>query len=30
MGMELSPEVENAIPEAVKQIKKLVNTLINR
>ncbi len=30
MGMELTTEVENAIPEAVKQIKELVNILINR
>jgi len=30
MGMELTPEVENAIPEAVIQVKELVNKLINR
>jgi hydrogenase maturation protease len=29
MGMELSPEIEAAIPEAVKQIKKLVESLQN-
>jgi hydrogenase maturation protease len=27
MGMELTPEVENAIPEAVKQVKELVKNL---
>ena len=29
MGMELSPEIEAAIPEAVKQVKKLVESLQN-
>jgi len=29
MGMELSPEIETAIPEAIKQIKKLVESLQN-
>ena len=29
MGMELTPEVERAIPEAIKQVKKLVDSLQN-
>ena len=29
MGMELSPEIEAAIPEAVKQVKELVGSLKN-
>ena len=29
MGMELTPEVEAAIPEAVKTVKDLVNSLQN-